>query len=209
MAADTNVALPDDLPVDVAPADGRAARTARTRQSIVDALLSLLEEGDLQPTATRIAERAGISLRLIYHHFGDLESLFQATSQRQAERMAALAVPIDAALPLAERIDHFCTQRAFMLETITPVSRAARLHEPFSESLQTVRALFVRAGENAIDDLFAVEIEALDPDERPSALAALHLAGSWNSWDYLRTGGSSIEAATATMAHTFTVMLRA
>ena len=49
------------------------AATERARASIADALFSLLDEGELQPTATRIAERAGISLRLIYHHFGDLE----------------------------------------------------------------------------------------------------------------------------------------
>ena len=40
------------------PSDGRAARAARTRAAIVDALLALLEEGDLQPTANRIADRA-------------------------------------------------------------------------------------------------------------------------------------------------------
>ena len=59
------------------PPQSRAV--SEPRAAIADALLSLLEEGELQPTATRIAERAGISLRLIYHHFGDLEALFRET----------------------------------------------------------------------------------------------------------------------------------
>jgi AcrR family transcriptional regulator len=60
----------------VAGAEPRSPRAERARASIAEALLSLIDEGDLQPTANRIAERAGISLRLIYHHFGDLESLY-------------------------------------------------------------------------------------------------------------------------------------
>ena len=49
------------MPV-LAPLDGRLARSARTRHAVVDALLDLLGEGDLRPTAARIAERAGVSL---------------------------------------------------------------------------------------------------------------------------------------------------
>ena len=52
--------------------DGRLARSARTRHAVVDALLDLLGEGDLRPTAARIAERAGVSLRIVFHHFEDL-----------------------------------------------------------------------------------------------------------------------------------------
>ena len=38
--------------------DGRVARGERTRRALAEALISLLEEGDAQPTARRIAERA-------------------------------------------------------------------------------------------------------------------------------------------------------
>jgi len=195
-------------PTTTVPADGRAARTARTRQSIVDALLSLLEEGDLQPTATRIAERAGISLRLIYHHFGDLESLFHATSERQAERIGSMVVRIDPGLPLADRIVAFCTQRARILEAMAPVSRAAMLHEPFSDELQRVRRRYIRVGEREIEELFANELAALPANERPLALANLQVAASWNSWDYLVAAGWTSASVGAAMIHAFTVLLR-
>src|SRR5882724_5758839 len=41
------------------PADGRAARSHRSRRAIVNALRELHAEGDLRPTAPRVAERAG------------------------------------------------------------------------------------------------------------------------------------------------------
>ena len=38
------------------PVDGRTARALRTHESIVDACISLVEDGDLRPTAPRIAD---------------------------------------------------------------------------------------------------------------------------------------------------------
>jgi len=64
--------------------DGRTARSARTRDAVVRALLGLISEGDVRPTAGRIAERAGISLRSVYVHFDDLDDLFLAAFQRRA-----------------------------------------------------------------------------------------------------------------------------
>ena len=53
------------------PRDGRAARALRTRQAVADALLRLLEEGELRPTSRMIAEKAGVSERTIFQHFED------------------------------------------------------------------------------------------------------------------------------------------
>src|SRR4051812_40199139 len=43
--------------------DGRNVRAERTRKAVVEALLELLDEGDVRPTAERIAVRAGVSER--------------------------------------------------------------------------------------------------------------------------------------------------
>ncbi|MCP4840150.1 MAG: TetR/AcrR family transcriptional regulator, partial [Halieaceae bacterium] len=40
--------------------DGRRARTERSKQEIIDAALSLMEEGVLIPTAQQISDRAGV-----------------------------------------------------------------------------------------------------------------------------------------------------
>src|SRR5437870_4843088 len=73
-----------------ASADGRTARGQRTRAAVVDALLALLEEGDLRPPAPRIADRAGVSLRSVFQHFADRETLFAAVAAAQLERMRAV-----------------------------------------------------------------------------------------------------------------------
>ncbi|MBI2705806.1 MAG: TetR/AcrR family transcriptional regulator [Actinobacteria bacterium] len=186
----SEAARPD---ADDAPVDGRAARAVRTRSAIVDALLDLVHEGDLQPTANRIAERAGISLRLIYHHYGDLESLFRAASAREAERLGAQVRPISDGLPLAERIDQFVAQRSQLLEWITPVRRASLLQEPFSEELRAARDALTEIGEQQVLDVFDPELSVLRAGQRSIVRAALANVLSWGLWNDLRTSGRSVE----------------
>ena len=120
--------------------DGRLARGARARAAIVEALLALIERGDLRPSAARIAARAGVSLRSVFQHFNDVESLFAAAAERQAERLASLAGAVDDQGPLARRLDAFVRQRARLLEAVSPVRRAAVLMEPFSSELRGASA---------------------------------------------------------------------
>src|SRR5688500_16055298 len=122
--------------IDEPPADGRTARAVRTRLAIADALLELLEEGDLQPTAARIAERAGVSLRLVYHHYGDLESVYVAAIGRQFAAIMQEVPPIPLGGPLDDRITSFVDRRAAMHERMMAVRRAVRLMEPFSPRIQ-------------------------------------------------------------------------
>src|SRR6185436_2680424 len=107
--------------------DGRTARAERTRAAIVEAHLALIGEGDLRPTGERIAERAGISLRALWTNFKDMEALFAASGQRLAERQAAEFRPVSPTLPLPQRVEEFCLQRARMLEILSPCAKAARL----------------------------------------------------------------------------------
>ena len=44
-------------------ADGRRLRSERSRQAIIDAMLKLVEEGVLVPTAQQVSERAGVGIR--------------------------------------------------------------------------------------------------------------------------------------------------
>src|SRR5690348_15615547 len=65
--------------------DGRRTRGRQTQERIVDALLTLIEAGDPAPANARIADQAGISARLVYHHFQDLEELFGVAVERRSE----------------------------------------------------------------------------------------------------------------------------
>jgi AcrR family transcriptional regulator len=180
-----------------ADAETRSPRAERTRTLIADALLSLLEEGDLQPTATRIAERAGISLRLIYHHFGDLECLFRVLAQREGFRMLQRIEPIPLDLPFDERLDRFVRQRCRLLEWLTPVCRAAQLQEPFSRALQEARDAGLAMSEQEINHLFAAELDRLPDAERVVRLDALVTATGWPAWNAMRINGKSFERSQA------------
>ena len=96
----------------------------------------MVEEGDLRPTAPRVAERAGVSVRSVFQHFDDLPSLYSALSHRVAERMEALVVPVDPTLPVEARVTAFVAQRAAMVEAMTPFRRAAQVHGPFSPQVR-------------------------------------------------------------------------
>jgi len=166
--------------------DGRVARSARTRHAVVGALLDLLGEGDLRPTAARIAERAGVSLRLVFHHFDDVETIYNELADRQAERVKPLTVPIPVALPFARRVEEFSAQRGLLLETLSPVRRAAVLMEPFrpalAKRLKHARDL-TRAAAIAA---FASGLSKLPADEKRATIAALDVATSWVAWEQMR-----------------------
>jgi TetR/AcrR family transcriptional regulator, regulator of autoinduction and epiphytic fitness len=188
--------------------DGRLARSARTREAVVNALLDLLNEGDLRPTAARIAERAGISLRLVFHHFDDLETIYSELARIQTERVKHLATPVPPDLPLARRIEQFCIQRGRVLETISPVRRSAVLIEPFRPALarQLKHARDLKRA--AAIAAFAPELSQLDGDELRSTVAALDLATSWVAWEQMRRHqGMSETEARRTMATAIRALL--
>jgi TetR/AcrR family transcriptional regulator of autoinduction and epiphytic fitness len=166
------------------PIDGRTARAVRTRDAIVDACVALVDEGDLRPTGPRIAERAGVSVRSVFQHFDDLESLFTAVGERVTQRVSTIVGEIDATLPTDERVRVFVAQRARLLEAISPVLRAALIHAHGSPSItsqfQHGHDLFRRQ----VAAVFAVELAvAPEPDLLRDALVTTM---SWATWDTLR-----------------------
>lgn len=185
--------------MDPSAIDGRSARALRTREAIVDALLALIDDGELKPPAPRIAQRAGVSLRSIYQHFDDLEALFAAAHQRYTDRLLAMIEEIPGEGPLDERLDRFVAQRARILEVVTPARRAALLQEPFSERLREGRDRIYQVGMLEVKRVFRSELEALGDDEAEDMLAAVSMASSWEAWDQLRIGGLEPEGARRVM----------
>jgi AcrR family transcriptional regulator len=190
--------------------DGRSARAARTRDAVVRSLLGLIAEGELRPTAGRIAERAGISLRSVYVHFDDLDDLFLAAAREQRVRVATLVQPLPADGPLEARLTAFVAQRARVLEAIAPVARATALQEPWSPSLANASRYARRQGRAELEHTFAVELDALDPDRRTGALDACDLLTNSDGWEFLRMRrGLGVAAATATVTEALKQLLAA
>ena len=178
------------------PADGRAARSHRTRRAIIDAMRTLHGEGDLRPSAVHIAERAGVSLRTVWQQFADMEALLIEASRRDLEILLTLLRPIDAALPLQERIALFAARNAGIYEMMAPGWRAARLHEPFSAELRRSRLRANALGRAELEVVFATELGLLAGQARHQLTGALMGVCFWQFWESLRTdaGASAAEA---------------
>jgi hypothetical protein len=97
-----------------------------------------------------------------------------------------LVRPIPTGLPLEERLARFVVQRSRLLEAMSPVRRAALLHEPFSPEiarrLDDARSLARRETAR----VFASELDPRPTPERRILLAALDAATAWPTWEVLR-----------------------
>ena len=188
--------------------DGRQERATRTRLSIIDALLDLIVEGDLSPTARQIAVRAGVSERSVFQHFVDLESLHRAVAERQLERTLSMVEEIPSILSFHERVEKFIDQRGRILEALTPVRRAALAIEPHSQEIRRSRDLFYSLAKEQIEKVFQLEIESSIETDKESFISALDLVCSWNSWEYLRVQGHSIVGSKAVMKRALLALLK-
>jgi TetR/AcrR family transcriptional regulator, regulator of autoinduction and epiphytic fitness len=193
----------------------RSPRAERSRAAIADAALELLRAGHLRPTAGQVAAQAGISERLIYHHFSDLEELFAMVAARQVAAVQDRTPPVITTGPLELRLRAILDARAEMNEWITPVRRASVVREPFSEALAASRAMLNAGSRQQVAEVFATEIAAVaDVPERGAAeaddlLAGLDLALSWPAWNALRVRGSSVEQARRVVERTVRALLSA
>ncbi len=166
--------------------DGRTVRAERTREAVVEALLALLDEGELSPTAERVAQRAGVSERSIFQHFGDREALFEAAGRRQYERVVPTLRPVDTTLPLEQRLEAFVAQRCRLFEQVKGVRRAALIKEHESESIAAWLEAARKAKTIEVERVFAREIAAVPPGERDTVRSAMVAAAAWTSWENLR-----------------------
>jgi TetR/AcrR family transcriptional regulator of autoinduction and epiphytic fitness len=196
------------LLADGAPADGRAARSYRTRRAIVEAMRTLHGEGDLRPGAARIAERALVSPRTVWQQFADMEALLVEASRRDLEILMTMLWPVETSLPLDERITRFVSRNALIYERMAPGWRAARLHEPFSAELRRAKERMNALGKAEIEAVFARELHQLAGQRRTQLTSALVGVGFWQFWDSLRTEvGATPEQAQDIVAALFTSTL--
>jgi AcrR family transcriptional regulator len=172
-------------------------------------MISLVEEGVARPTARRIAERAGVSLRLVFHHFDDLESILSAAVEIQEERHWRHVQPVVPTLPVSDRVARVVRQRVAVFHAVAPVRRSAEL---FEDSSPVVAAELDRGRQWLRDQLratFAPELALRRPAEAQVLLDSLEVATSWETWEQLQRLGRTPSACRRTMEGlTFAVLSR-
>lgn len=171
--------------------DGRVQRGERNRGAIVDALFELLGEGVLEPTAERVAARAGVGLRSVFRHFTDMERLYAALDGRVRAQLEPIVAAGEPSGSVAERSRAMLQLRVRVFERIAPYKRAANVNRQRSPFLHATHRQFVRVLREHLLRWLPELAEA--PRE---IVDAVELATSFEAWDRLR-GDQGLSAARA------------
>lgn len=162
--------------------DGRRRRSAQSREAIVSAMFELVGEGDLRPSAQRVADRAGVGIRTVFRHFDEMDRLFAEMSDRLRATLRPLLDQAENSGSLASRARHLVVKRCEVYEKMGPYKRSGNLQRPKSAFLQKAHRAMVR-------DL-RLNLERWLPEvaSSPTRVAnAIEAAVSFEAWDRLRS----------------------
>lgn len=95
-----------------ATTDGRIQRSERSRQLIIDAMLALVNEGNLIPTAQQVADQAGVAIRTVFRHFSEMENLYAEMDSYLKPTYEDLFLGGDRSGSLEERVLHAVERHA-------------------------------------------------------------------------------------------------
>jgi AcrR family transcriptional regulator len=161
--------------------DGRRQRSERSRAQIIEAMFSLIREGEMSPSAARVAARAEVGLRTVFRHFEDMDSLYVEMAERiSSEVMPKILAPFEAS-EWRERFFEHIARRIEIYEHILPVRVSANLRRFQSRFLMEEyrRGLLIERS----------TLKALLPEEinnDPVLFAAIETSASFQTWRRLR-----------------------
>ena len=186
--------------------DGRNRRAVQTRHKVIEAAKAMIAETSTAPTVVGVAKRADVSVRSVFQHFGDVESLF-VTVMDAVRQDLVVPPPTLSNAPLSLRIASVVTNLADIFDKIIPLRVAAgqfaghpALIERGLTSKRELRA--------ATFEAFAPEFGVLGEQAREELADAIGAALSLDAWVVLRRrDGLSVERAMAVWRLTLTALL--
>ncbi|MCH1488633.1 MAG: TetR/AcrR family transcriptional regulator [Pseudomonadales bacterium] len=107
--------------------DGRIQRSERSRQLIVDAVVDLINEGHMIPTAQQVADKAGVAIRTVFRHFSEMEKLYAEIDATMRPWYAELFSQSDRSGTLEERVTRAVESHAGAYTELAGVMRAVQL----------------------------------------------------------------------------------
>jgi AcrR family transcriptional regulator len=186
--------------------DGRNRRAAETRRKIIEAAKLMIAETSVAPTVVGVARRADVSVRSVFQHFHDVESLFVTVTDSIRADLVVPELP-SASRPLNARIEDIVKVFAELFDKVVPLRVAAgqfvdnpALLERSQQARQELRT--------ATFEVFAPEFATLSEQAREELADAIGAALSLDAWIVLRRRDKlSLERAVAVWRLTLTALL--
>ena len=132
--------------------DGRFARSKKTKDAIVRALLKLLRNTPF-PTAEQVAKESKIGLRTVYRQFKDMESIYLSLHEECMHSLGQIFnSEVDLDRPFNERVSFAIRERftiydeyeTLFIATISNSARLPTLVNQVAESYQFMRERFIK-----------------------------------------------------------------
>ncbi|MFP6808667.1 MAG: TetR/AcrR family transcriptional regulator [Pseudomonadales bacterium] len=162
--------------------DGRRLRSRDSKLKIVAAMLELVREGRIAPTAEEVAQRANVGLRTVFRRFKDMESLYAEMAVAISDQLAPI---IDVALGdnnWPQNFIQLVQRRLKVYEIIRPYRVAEEVLKFQSNILQKHHLDIVRAER--------VKLKSVLPKSLTKdliMLEALEAVLSFDMWNQLRS----------------------
>lgn len=166
--------------------DGRALRSERTKQLIIEAYLALLRESPEIPTAAQIAKRAGYSVRSVFERFDDLLALSLAAADYAFAEGLTQAAIRDLDGTRAQRLRAQVETRAGICERWLPLWRVLLHNQNESEHLKVRIGRMRDAVWARLALMYRAELGTLPDAERKLVLIALEQLTDFESWGRMR-----------------------
>jgi AcrR family transcriptional regulator len=163
-----------------ASSDGRRRRSEQSRAKIIEAMLSLVREGKVVPTAEEVAARADIGLRSVFRHFSDMEMLRQEMVAQMGQSFMKWLAPFEGD-DWRDQLKDLIGRRASAYEEVLPFKRAAEIRRYKSS---VIGSEFER-----LNMLMRTRLKSVLPEEfssQPLLFELLDFALSIDAWQRFR-----------------------
>ncbi len=161
--------------------DGRKLRSEDSKRRIVSAMLELVRDGKIAPTAEEVAKRAQVGLRTVFRRFRDMESLYAEMAGAIDERIASIIDDYTRQDDWRINLNRMVERRLQVYEIVMPYRVAAEALKFQSTILLTQHMKFVREERQR---LLALMPESLLSDS--VLMEGLEAALSFDMWNQLR-----------------------
>jgi AcrR family transcriptional regulator len=158
--------------------DGRRLRSLTSQNIIVDAMMTLIQRGILEPTAQQVADEAGIGIRTVFRQVQDKENLFLKMDEKVRARLQeTLKRAADPRGNLEERIEGLIELEAELFENNLQFLRATLANK---WKYNTLQKNYERNQRNIKSLLYAWIPELKDLSEsKQILLTSVNSAGYW------------------------------